>query len=262
MLLIYIGGVFMIKNSDWIIMNSIIYRIYSTKNSNEMRFNLLSQLKDLFDYDSASFFMASQKHQRTLENPVGYHYPEEQLTEYIINQDELDYSEGITFTGENIVYRSSDLLPDKSRTALEYYRKIYYPNNWHFSIHINLSYNKKFIGTLSFFRKNGKEDFDYDTIYILDIIKEHLALRLYNENIEDVSFSVAIKQCAQNYNLSRREICVLKRLVTDKTIIEIADELVITINTLRKHISSIYKKMGISSRIQLFEKVSNHNSNE
>lgn len=246
----------MIKNSDWIILNSIIYKMYSTDNLSEMQSNLLAQLKELIDFDSAAFFLSSADNPHQLTKPVGYNYPEDQLNEYIRNQKRFDYSEGIVFTDKNMVYRSSDLVPEKIRTSTEYYKKIYIKNNWHYSLHLNISYNDIFLGTISFFRKKGKEDFTYDDMFVLETIKDHLALCLYRGQNNTIS-PLSIKECAEKYGLSRREMCVLKRLVTEKTAQEISEELVITTNTLRKHISNIYKKMGISSRIQLFDKITN-----
>ena len=48
--------------------------------------------------------------------------------------------------------------------------------------------------------------------------------------------------------LSERELEVLRILPTNLTTPEIAGELVISVNTVRTHIKSIYSKMGVHSR--------------
>lgn len=53
--------------------------------------------------------------------------------------------------------------------------------------------------------------------------------------------------------LSSREMDVLQKMVEDKKRKEIADELCITENTVKKHISSIFAKLNITNRNELFE---------
>lgn len=36
-------------------------------------------------------------------------------------------------------------------------------------------------GSYVFFREKGKKDFEYEDLFVLDVLKEHLALRLYKE---------------------------------------------------------------------------------
>ncbi len=251
-------GIYMINNSIWIVLNSLVYKIYSIDNLYEMRNIFLVQLKEIIDFDSGTFILSSSSDTHKLVDYVTYNYPETEIEFYINNQKDLDYSEGIMFSGKSMVYRASDLISEKVRVATEYYKQIYAKNNWHYSLHLNIIYKDIFLGTISLFRQKGKDDFTYENTFVLDVLKDHLALCLYKKRNKAVHFSSQdIRDCGQKYGLSRREICVLKRLVTEKTVQDISEELVITTNTLRKHISSIYKKMGISSRIQLFDKINN-----
>ena len=55
--------------------------------------------------------------------------------------------------------------------------------------------------------------------------------------------------------LSSREMDVLQKIVEDKKRKEIADELCITENTVKKHISSIFAKLNIANRNELFERI-------
>ncbi|MGD8603455.1 MAG: LuxR C-terminal-related transcriptional regulator [Anaerolineales bacterium] len=54
--------------------------------------------------------------------------------------------------------------------------------------------------------------------------------------------------------LSRREMDVLRLLPTDLTAEEMADELVITVNTIRTHMKNIYAKLDVHSRHQAVDK--------
>lgn len=63
------------------------------------------------------------------------------------------------------------------------------------------------------------------------------------------------KRCPLVNNLSKREKEVFEKLLEDKKRKEIADELCITENTVKKHISSIFAKFDITTRSELIEKI-------
>lgn len=48
-----------LETNDWMILNSIIYKIYTTEDVTVMRTALLEQLKMIMDFDSADFYLAA-----------------------------------------------------------------------------------------------------------------------------------------------------------------------------------------------------------
>lgn len=245
----------MLKNNDWMILNSIIYKIYSMEDIDEMRMQVMKHLRYLIDFDSASFYLASVSMENELERPVGIGYTLEDMEDYIHEFKNLDYSEGLMLTGKNIAYRESDLIPEEIRVNTTYYQSVYDVQGWHFSLHLNLSYQEQFLGIMSFFREKGKEDFLYKDLFVLDMLKEHLALRLHQEFEKDRTSKMTIVQCVDQYNLSGRETEVLKLLLHDSSAEEIAQELQISVSTLRKHCHHIYQQLGIGQRIQLYDMI-------
>lgn len=241
----------MLKNNDWIILNAITFKIHCIKSLDDMRIAIMTQMQYLFDFDSASFYIASTFEANKLERPVGIDYKKEDMDDYISRFKDLDYSEGLMFTGKNIAYRESDIVPDEIRVNSEYYKAVYDVQGWHYSLHLNICYQEEFQGVLSFFRKKGQPDFLYDDIFVLDMIKDHLSLRLYEEREKAKVKKITIKECVQNFGLSPREESVLALLIHDKTADGIAEALGISVSTMRKHCNNIYQKLGISQRIQL-----------
>ena len=55
-------------------------------------------------------------------------------------------------------------------------------------------------------------------------------------------------------SLSQREMQVLRLLVTDLTTPEIADELIVSVSTVRSHIKNIYSKLDAHSRYEAVTK--------
>lgn len=60
----------LLEMNDWMILNGIIYKIYTTDNFDEMREQFLEQMKMLLDFDSADFYIASSDYPQSLTEPV------------------------------------------------------------------------------------------------------------------------------------------------------------------------------------------------
>ena len=242
-----------LETNDFIVLNNIIYKIYTMKNFNEMRLELLTQLKLLIDFDSADFYLASKDPGKLLCDPVTYNC-DDNLSEMY---EGLDYSRGIVSSGKTLIYRETDIISEEARMATDYYRKVYKPNNWHYALQMVVAKKKTFLGAITFYRTIGKEDFRYDDIFVLDLLKDHLEYKLeQHANNADGSWEkLTVTETVSKYDLTRREHTILKMLMEGDDNEKICRDLVITPNTLKKHILNIYRKLGIRNRVQLFKMV-------
>ena len=242
-----------LETNDWIFLNSIIYKIYTVEDIGDMRSQFLEQMKMLIDYDSADFHLASPDGERKLISPILYNCEEDMSMVY----DELDYSRGILYGGKTLIYRETDIISDAKRIETDYYKNVYKANNWHYSLQMVLARKKEFVGVVTFYRTIGKDDFVYDDIFILDLLKDHLAYRLYQQKkSNDPSVEkLSVHAAAEKYELTRREEAVLKHLMEGKSNTAICDIMTITENTLKKHILNLYRKLGINNRVGLFKMI-------
>lgn len=242
-----------LETNDWLILNSIIYKIYTTDNLTVMREMLLEQLKMLLDFDSADFYLASRDDKFELTDQVTYNCDVDESIKY----NELDYSRGIMYSGKSMVYRETDIISDEKRVETEYYKKVYRPNNWHYSLQIILGYNKTFLGVITLYRTIGKDNFVYDDVFVMDMLKDHLAYRLYKELTKEQCYDgkLSVNEVADKYELTKREHTVLEELLNGTDNVKICDKLSISVNTLKKHILNIYRKLGVKNRIQLFKMI-------
>ncbi len=251
----FYGGIPMrtLDTNDWLLLNSIIYRIYTMSSIDDMRTNFLEQIKMLIDFDSADFHLASPDGENKLVNPVFLNCDEDLSAVY----DELDYSRGILYSGKMLIYRETDIIADEKRVETDYYKKVYKPNNWHYSLQMVLARKKSFVGVITFYRTIGKEDFAYDDIFILDLLKDHLAYRLYQHktSLDITGDKLTISAAVDKYSLTRREETILRFLLSGKTNVSICEELTISENTLKKHILNLYRKLGINNRVNLFKMI-------
>ena len=242
-----------LETNDWIVLNNIIYKIYTTDNLDEMRSNLFDELKMIIDFDSADFYLASKEPGHMLCNPITYNCDLDLSEMY----EDIDYSRGIVASGKMLIYRETDIISDEARIESEYYQKVYKPNNWHFALQMVLARHKKFLGTITFYRTIGKENFHYDDIFVLDLLKDHLAYRLeqFFKSKEMGNEKYTVKEAINMFCLTKREGEILRFLMSGKDNIQICEQLVITDNTLKKHILNLYRKLGINKRTQLFKMI-------
>jgi DNA-binding CsgD family transcriptional regulator len=245
-----------LENADWIFLNSIILKIHSIEDSIQMRETLIQQLGLMMDFDCATFYVASQKDNLTLEEPVVFNVPPEFAQRYIKDFFALDYSKSFFFGGKSIIYRETDIMSDEKRIGTDYYKAFYEPFGWHYSISMVLAYNAKFKGVLTLFRNKGKPNFKYDDVFILEILKDHLEFRLHKYTTAPPPVKTsAVDAAFSQYGLTRREEMVLDSLAAGKDNRSICNALYITNNTLKKHILNIYRKLGVKSRVALLSLV-------
>lgn len=242
-----------LETNDWMVLNNIIYKIYTTEDFDAMRYELLGQLRMLIDFDSADFYLASEEEDKLLCSPVSFNCDGDYSEEY----ENLDYSRGIMCSGKMLIYRETDIMSDEARMQTDYYQKVYKPNKWHYALQVVIARHKKFLGAMTFYRTIGKEDFRYDDIFVLDVLKDHLAFRVeqHVKQAEPGFCKITVTEAVSKFDLTRREHTILKLLMSGVDNSVICEELVITPNTLKKHILNIYRKMGIKSRVQLFKTV-------
>lgn len=242
-----------LETNDWMIINNIIFKIYSIEQLTEMRRVFLEQMKLVLDFDSADFYLASPDGNDRMSDAVTYNCDEDMSQVF----EDIDYSRGIMYSGKSIVYRETDIISDEARVETEYYKKVYKPNNWHYALQMIMARNKKFLGVVTYYRTIGKDNFQYDDIFLLDILKDHMAFRLDQgrRNMGTSGEKLSVMQAVEKYDLTKRESTILRLLLAGIENEEISRNLSISINTLKKHILNIYRKLNIRNRVQLFKMI-------
>ncbi len=244
-----------IDNNDFMILNSIIYKIHTNSDFLAMRKELLEQLKMIIDFDSAEFHLSKGDGSISLTSSVSYN--KNDALDFSQVYENIDYSQGILGTGKSFVYRETDIISDKKRVETEYYKNVYKVNNWHYSLQLVLGHNEIFLGVITFYRNKEKEDFKYSDIFKIQLIKDHLAYRIYKEQENAIKYGdkVSIQDAVERFGLTKRESDILELLISGYSNKEICEQIVIANNTLKKHVLNIYRKLDVKNRVQLFRKI-------
>lgn len=243
--------------NDWVIFNHITYQIHQISDFDAMCRSFLEQVHLLMHFDAAVFYYSFQKELPTLQKAVCYCYPETAAKQYIDSYQSEDFSRGLLMGGKGMVYRESDIFSDEERMQTTCYQRFSKEEGFHHSIHILPAFKGKVLAKISFYRKQGEPDFLYDDVFLLDMFKEHLSLRIarYYEDCARQHEKLSISECERQYRLTARETTILGLLMQGLPNDEICGQLSITNNTLKKHILNLYKKLHIRNRTQLFKMV-------
>lgn len=249
----------MLSRTEMLIVNDIVSKIYSIEDFDAMRLATLKELNEIIPYDSSSFYMASKTDDHILAKPVGIGIVESELQRYIDEFEDKDYTRWIFMSANNLVYRESDLFPDSRRENEEYFKDIYVNGHIYYSLQASISSNGLFQGVISLYRDRDKADFTDVEMFMMELLLIHYENRI-NMEIKKAALTerkskthFETYELMSQYDLTRREVEILGLLMAGLSVEMISDKLAITPNTLKKHCTSIYKKMGISSRWELIK---------
>ena len=239
--------------NNWSVLNNIIYKIYTTADLTLMRQQFLEQMKMVLDFDGAEFYLTevneghkfcrSVKYNCEIDGEGMFHEMMKKIT--------------LSFLGKSIVFRETDIIPTEIRLKSSYYKEYYVLNNWQYSMHLLLGDGKDCVGLVTLYRTIGKDNFDSDDMFIFELMKDHLLFRLSEErrNRQEIQEKLTVSEAVQKYHLTKRENTILSLLMKGKDNNEISGELAISVNTLKKHILNIYRKLDINHRVQLFKMI-------
>ena len=242
-----------VSANNWSVLNNIIYKIYTTKDADKMRKNFLEQMKMVLDFDSAEFYLTDLEDSSHFSQPIKYNCE--------IDGEGMFYEmlkkSTLSFLGKSIVFLETDIMPAEVRQKASFYKEYYVVNNWQYSLHLLLGDGTDCVGLVTLYRTIGKENFDSDDMFVLDLMKEHLLFRLSEERKERESLQekLTVSEASEKYHLTKRESTILRMLMKGKDNNTISEELQISVNTLKKHILNIYRKLNINNRVQLFKMI-------
>lgn len=248
-----------LSDNDWNFINDLIFKIHSIPDLDEMRYTFLDLIRLLIPCDKLTFFLSTSEHYMHSAIQIGL--SDERMKAYAEELCNQDYKKWIFMTGQNKAYRMTDFFAPGVRESQDYYQKAYLPFGIHYEAILSLAYNNRFVGVVSLYRPRTMNDFTDREIYILEILKKHLAFRLYRELQEenplcDGRQSRQLQNLASKYSLTPREIEVLHLITQGEKNVDICDKLYISSSTLKKHINNIYKKLHVKSKIELLNLIS------
>jgi DNA-binding CsgD family transcriptional regulator len=246
--------------SEWIFLNDLSLKIHSIEPLDAMRVALLDLLQMLIPTEKSTFYLADDSQKHLMRDPVSLGFEEqlELLGRYLDEFEDIDPMRWVFATAQNQALRQTDLFPEDLRVRLPFYDTRYKEANIHYAAILSLSHSGVFVGAVSLYRSREGGDFSDREMAFLEILKNHLSFRLYREmplyaqEARRKAIASRLADLKNSFNLTAREFEILLKLVRGEPIEKISRDLFITVSTLKKHTTKIFKKMGVKNRLGLF----------
>ena len=246
----------LLSRHDFERMLDTIYQTNSTSDVDSFAKVALSRLYILIPFDKAMLLPLMSMSGKRLAHPTrAYTYGMD--AKYDIYQGEYDDDPFfLAMTGKSHPegFCESVAYPEERKVSERIYREFYEPQGIHYAMRISLVHNGLVLAQLMLFRSKGAEDFQVRDGIICSMLSKHLAQK-YIHLIEDEAPAEpeqhAESKIRGSYNLSQREYQIAEMIVAGKSDQEIAEELVISLSTVKKHVYNAYAKLGVNKRVQL-----------
>lgn len=242
----------------------MIYRINQCESYEEFANVCLCNLKGLFDFSLGVVFQANITDGKPkLRTPYSIDSNSQffDVNFYIEGNYHPKWTDYF-FCPWSSVFRYSDISEESEWTKSRIYKEVLDPLNLYYGLYNTLIYNDTVLGAVVLWRPKIAGDFSAREIYIMECLKNHLALKFYLLTTKPSASlqkspdrTLLLNSFSQKYQLTKRENEIVDLLFSDKETEEICESLCICASTLRKHIYNIYKKTGVSSRAKLIQEV-------
>lgn len=245
----------MLKENEWNTINSMLLEIYAIKDFDRYSKTLLKMFRMLIPYTQGYFLVFDENEEIDREKSYFIEMTEESQQKYMDYFYGIDYVNYVfDFEKTTSVYRDTDILEDDIRRKTEFYTGFLKPHDIPFGCGILLIKDGKILGIVNLFRSERLGNFTDKDMYILDVLKFHLAnivenfnlLGRSNRDIKEIS-----KKFIDKYDLSPREMEIVELMNSGYSNASIAEKLIISVSTVKKHVYNIYSKVGVKSRTQL-----------
>ena len=252
----------MLSQQEWEQINLIASEFSRIKDISRFRREFLTLLGRLVAFDLADFCLNDVKspNQVRLVDPVVVsRFPEKFNEKFMAEYDrfygQIDYAKWVFSSHESVVYRESDLINSELRAKSAFYLDYLKPAGFVYVAGVSIADQGACIGAFTLYRTDRYGDFTDIDLYILKQLLPHLQNKLAAET-EAVEYSVEKSKrssyyLSREFNLSKREIQILRLLCDGKNNGEISARLSISVNTVKKHVSNIFGKLNVDSRTQL-----------
>ncbi len=245
-----------IEAVDWEKLLTFIYETDNTINLNNYSYNFLKKLNDLIPFNAANFFIFENSIQKK-EKTIILNISDQVLKDYNDYYYKLDDIRKIAFDRPE-ASRSSDLMNYSQWSKSEYFNDFLAKNHLYYSSGIDIHYKEQLLGTISLFREENDGDFNLTDLLYLEMIRKYCSGQLYKvlkinqlQNEKKLHSKKIVEGKCLEFNITEREKEVLNLMIAGKSNNEIAEELYISINTVKKHLSHIYNKSNVKSRTEL-----------
>ena len=247
------------EKNDFLLYNEVIYRIHACRTMEELKPALLAQIKLIIPYTYASLIdivvdpeTGEMVHRDPYCKPSQFAEAEWAWIKAV----DQSYTLWLSHAVESMVVRDSEILEGEDRYSRRSYQTCYSDYNICDCLQMNIAFGGRTLGRLALYRTKSDEVFTDQEVFYLRSLSNHISLAydLCMKNAEARKpQGRSMEELTEEYQLTRRETEILALIFQGLNNQELLDKLTISKNTLLKHLQNLYRKCGVSSRIDLLK---------
>ncbi len=243
---------------EWVFLLEAIYHMNEARSVDELRNTVLERLCQLTGCSKAFFQLADVgEASAPTRKFVAAGVPEEVLGLLETKEYRGDpFAMSLALAREPRVMLDTDYVPDECRKTSEFYCDVFVGTGSYYALRAFLVQGGAPLGCIVLLRSQDQGNFTDKDERFLEILSPHMTQKLRyllpSVEADEGAHSPSIDlEMAKRWRLSEREIDVANLAAAGLSDKEIAERLCISVSTLKKHLSNIYRKMGVSSRIKM-----------
>lgn len=242
--------------NEFLRLNEAIFHIHTAETLEDLKMDILSQIRFIIPSYAASLIeIQIDPATKDIVHGSVACLPErsdELWRAWIANADR-DRALWLSHAPDSVVLRDSAVWDEDFRMRSHIYGTVYRPWDIFDTLTMNIAYQNRVLALLSFVRTRADGAFSEQDEFYLRALSNHIDYaywRLANA-ARPAPATAEIGTLAARFALTRREEEILGLVFRGEGNDEILDRLVISRNTLLKHLQNIYRKCGVSSRWDL-----------
>ncbi|MCK8825419.1 LuxR C-terminal-related transcriptional regulator [Fuchsiella alkaliacetigena] len=244
----------------WEAINDFLIKTSQIMDLEDYYQQILKEFKKIIPYQAAHIIIHKNIEDR-FSKFITVNIPSETVQSYIEYYQFIDKLKEKTFDSTNPI-KSTQIMDYSEWKHTEYFSDFLQANNYYYLCGTDVHYQKELLITISLIRNQKSSDFNEEELLYLKTLEPHIANQAYSLIIANISNSFSPNLIAQklnnnlqSYDLSQRELEVAKLIIKGLTNQQIAAELFISINTVKKHLYKIFNKTKVNSKGELISKL-------
>lgn len=246
----------LIENKEWEKLYKFILKTGSKNDINDYIDTVIKEINNIIPYYAANFFIYSNN-DKVVSKLQCVNIPQKAIDEYEEYYYKIDDIKEKTFNQRTSI-KSTDIMNYREWEKTEYFNDFLYSNRLYYLCGIDIHYQDQLLGTIGLFRRKSDPDYSIKDLHILNTLKNQLSNQMYKlylidrmKNNKAEQIGLKLESSENKFDLTERELEVIDHVIDGKNNRQLADELFISINTVKKHLNNIFRKTEVTNRTEL-----------
>lgn len=236
---------------DWETVNAIALWAHAAPSPGALQAGTLERLAGTIRHRASMFDLSDPEAGGSFASGVARGMDDAQLGRYYAEFADRDYTTWCFEADRPAVYRDLDLVAPAARDRSAIYREWMAPQGLYYGCGAVLVARGALLGSITLFRERAAGEFSDRDLRVLLEVARHLSLRLDALLRAPDRPRDAARRIADSGGLTRREREVLDLMLAGATNPQMARALCVSESTLKKHVNSLYRKLGVRNRAGL-----------